>query len=177
MRDIYRQTGPDTLNVTGVDALNTKDPRTYHVRWAVDKRNVDTGETVTDVREGNILLTVGITELLNLLAGNVATPFNNANAAIAVGNGTTAASTAQTDLTGGSKERQGMEPTYPQVSGNQITWRAKFGTAKANFQWNEYGVANSVTSGAGVLLNRKVESLGEKTASDEWTLTITITLS
>lgn len=158
------------------DGLSTRDPRHYHVLWQLEKRNTLTGETETDIREGNILLTVGITELLNLLAGSGGTPFSAQNAHIAVGdNSNTAANASQTDLQGGNKARRPMEAQYPQIAGNQITWRAKFPTTDANFAWNEYGVANSAIGG--VLLNRKVESLGTKTSADEWTLTITITLS
>jgi hypothetical protein len=45
----------------------------------------------------------------------------------------------------------------------------------ANFAWQEWAVFNA--SSTGRMLNRKVESLGTKTSSAAWTLTVTITLS
>lgn len=109
------------------------------------------------------------------LIGGAITSFNNANARIGVGDSSTAFAAAQTDLqAGANKFRRVMEATYPTIAGNVLTFRSLFGTAEANFAWNEWGVFNAASAGA--MLNRKVESLGTKTSAQSWQLTATITL-
>jgi len=107
--------------------------------------------------------------------GEPVTPFNAANAYLGVGNGTTAFASTQTDLQGSSKVRKAMDAGYPVRSGNQITFRATFGNADANFAWEEWGIFNAPSGG--VMLNRKVESLGTKGSGATWILTVTITLN
>lgn len=103
--------------------------------------------------------------------------FNNANARIAVGNGTTAFAAGQTDLVGASTFRKGMDASYPDFSqgANIIRFRATFGTAEANFDWQEWGVANA--GSGGTMLNRKVESLGTKTSAQTWEFTVDLTVN
>lgn len=101
--------------------------------------------------------------------------FTNANARIGVGNGTTVFSAAHTDLQGASKVRVGMESTYPQIATNALTFRSEYGTAVGNFDWEEWGVFNAASEG--VMLNRKVESLGTKAAGSTWVLTVTVTVT
>jgi hypothetical protein len=123
--------------------------------------------------EGNILVTAGITALLNLLIAAGGTAFNNANANLGVGDSATAAAIGQTDLQAASnKVRAAMVATYPQVATNTVTFRSDF--TAANFVWNEWGTFNAAA--AGTMLNRKVEALGTK-ASGTWTLTVTITIT
>ena len=114
----------------------------------------------------------------NYLAGaiiaNPSTLFDNSNAYLGVGDGTTAFNAAQTDLQGTNKYRQGMEATYPQISTNVVTFRSLFATGNANFAWEEWGTFNASTSGT--MLNRKVESLGTKTSSASWQLTVDLTV-
>lgn len=109
-----------------------------------------------------------------LISDSAVQEFDATNAYLAVGNSSTAFSAAHTDLQGGSKFRKGMESTYPQRTANVITFRSLFGTGDANFAWEEWGVANA--SSAGVLLNRKVESLGTKVNTQSWQLTAEITI-
>lgn len=112
--------------------------------------------------------------LASLAVGAGGTAFNNANAYIGVGDSTTAHAFTQTDLQAATnKFRKGMDATYPQVATNVQTFRATFGTAEANFAWQEWGVFNA--SAAGTMMNRKVESLGTKTSSQSWQFTVTIT--
>lgn len=130
---------------------------------------------------GNLLLNAGITRLCNLLVGAGGTAFNNGNSRIGVGDSSTAASASQTDLQASTnKYWQVMDATYPQVSGQTITWKATFGTSDANFAWNEWGIDNGTTAGTTVtapMLNRKVASLGTKASGSTWVLTVTITIS
>lgn len=102
--------------------------------------------------------------------------FTNANAYIGAGDSTTAFDVAQTDLQATTnKLRKGMEATYPQISGNVLTFRSLFGTGDANFAWQEWGVFNASTGGT--MLCRKVESLGTKASTQSWQITATITVN
>ena len=124
--------------------------------------------------EGNILVNAGIQLMLDLLIGAGGTVFSNANARLAVGDGTTAAAASQTDLVGTNKTRKAMEATYPSRSGQTLTFRSAFGGSDANHGWKEWAIANAA-SGA-TILNRKVHDFGTK-ASGTWTLTATVTIS
>lgn len=112
-------------------------------------------------------------------AGAVAgtlTAYSNANAHLGVGDSASAFAATQTDLQAATnKLRRPMDATYPQVATNLLTARASFGTAEANFAWNEWGLFNAASGGT--MMNRKVESLGTKTAAQAWQLTVTITHS
>jgi hypothetical protein len=117
-------------------------------------------------------------------AGQALTYFNNAQAAIGVGDSTTAAAATQTNLQASTnKLRVAMDATYPShtdgtTSGAaSIVFRSTFGTSQANFAWQEWVIANSATDGTGRCLNRKVESLGTKTSASTWTLTLTLSLA
>lgn len=118
-------------------------------------------------------------------AGQALTYFNNANAAIGVGDSTTAAADTQTDLQAATnKVRVAMDATYPlhtdstgTAGSKTLTLRSTFGTAAANWVWNEWGVFNSPTAATGRMLNRKVEALGTKTSAATWVLTITLSLA
>jgi hypothetical protein len=103
--------------------------------------------------------------------------FNNANARICVGNGTTAFAAAQTDLVGASTTRRPMDVGYPDFTqGSNITrLRSTYGTGDGNHAWDEWGVANAASGG--VLLNRKVEALGTKTSAQTWELTVDLTFN
>lgn len=126
--------------------------------------------------EHNLLVTAGITLLLNLLIGAGGTAFSNANAYLGVGDSTTAAAIGQTDLQAATnKFRKAMDATYPQVSGNVVTFRATYATSEANFSIQEQAVFNA--SAAGTMLNRKVTDLGTKTSASTLQLTLTITIS
>jgi hypothetical protein len=140
---------------------------------------------------GNLLTYGGISCLWQGLIGNITgtagqalTRFDNANAAIGVGDSTTAAAATQTDLQAATnKVRQAMDATYPQhtdattAGAASIVFRATFGTGAATWAWQEWGVFNSPTAATGRMLNRKVESLGTKTSSASWQLTVTLSLS
>lgn len=127
--------------------------------------------------EGNILLNEGITALQNLLVGNAETNYGNANAYIGVGDSSTGESATQTGLQAATnKAWKGMEATYPQISDQTTTWRAVFGSADANYDWNEFTVVNA-SDDTGDNLNRKVSSQGTKAAGQTWTVDLEITWS
>lgn len=110
------------------------------------------------------------------IIGEATTDFTNANARLAVGDSTTAFSAAHTDLQAATnKLRKAMDATYPQRATNVLTFRATFATGDANWAWQEWGVFNAAA--AGVMLNRKVESLGTKTSAQSWQFTVTLTVT
>lgn len=113
--------------------------------------------------------------LTSAIVTPAATPFSNANSAIAIGTGTTAFAASQTTLVTESA-RVACDSTYPSVANNVITARSTFGTGVANVAWQEWGIFNNQTSG-GTMLNRKVESLGTKTSAQTWQFTVTLTLT
>jgi beta-glucanase (GH16 family) len=127
--------------------------------------------------KGNCLLNVGINEMWDLITGEVSGSghiFDNAAAQVGVGDSSTAADPAQTDLQAESnKTYKGMESGYPTSTSQKATFKASFGDSEANYAWNEWVVKQSTSA---ICLNRKVESLGTK-SSGTWTLEVSITLS
>lgn len=110
------------------------------------------------------------------LIGEAVTAFDNANANLGVGDSVTAFAKSQTDLQAPTnKLRKAMEATYPQRTVNVLDFRSLFGTADANWAWEEWGTFNAAA--ADTMLNRKVESLGTKAVTQSWQLTASITVN
>ena len=142
----------------------------------IDPKSVNGLQEVQTI-EGNILLNEGINNgIWPLVAGDAsATPFDNTNARIGVGDGTDPEDATQTGLTGLNQAYKGMDAGYPTYGTNQeIVFQATFGETEANFTWNEWTVDNGAT--AGVNLNRKVENLGTK-STGTWVLRVSLSLS
>jgi hypothetical protein len=175
--------------------VKTIEPEQETGRWLVDfkvekwfdPRDKYLGHEPNEVvyGESNVLTTAGITRMLSLLIGGGGQAFTNTHARLGVGTGSTAVTSADTDLAGGSKLYHGMDATYPSVVGNVVTFQASFADSQANFAWNEWGIdcggAGTGATNAVVvapLLNRRVPpvSLGTKTGGI-WILTVTITIS
>ncbi len=145
-----------------------------------------------DENEGNLLTIGGASIQWQTLIGNGTatagqelTYFNNAQAAIGVGDSSTAAADTQTAIQAATNRLyKAMDATYPQhtdsdssAGAKSIVFRSTFATTDANFAWQEWGVFNSATHNTGRMLNRKVESLGTKTSAATWVLTITLSLA
>jgi hypothetical protein len=169
------------------------------IRWLVDFKvdkyegdwtpeQIESGEAdaalyETINREGNLLLIGGASALWQRLISTSITAFDNSNAHLGVGDSSTAAADTQTDLQAASnKLRKAMDSTYPQHTDStsssgakSITYKSTFATGDANFAWQEWGIFNASSSGR--MLNRKVESLGTKTSSATWALTVTLSLA
>ena len=120
------------------------------------------------------ITTAGINFLSQAALGQ-GTFFNNANARLGVGNGTTAFAVSQTDLQGGSKLRKAMDTGYPTVAPPVVTFKSTFSPSEANFAWHEWGVFNAASNG--VMLNRVVESNGTKQSNQTWVLEVAITFA
>lgn len=150
--------------------------------WTITKYKDDEaykrGEFYEQVKMfGNVLLNEGITALQNLLTGAAETNFGNANAYLGVGDSTTAAAAAQTGLQASTnKLYKAMESGYPTIAAQTTTWRAVFGSSEANFDWEEFTVANG-NSDAADNLNRLVSDQGTKASGQTWTLDLAITWS
>lgn len=127
--------------------------------------------------EHNCLLNTGIDKMWDLITGAVSGTdhiYDNAKAQIGVGDDATIADATQTDLLADpNKTYKGMESGYPTSETQKVTFKSSFGSADANYTWNEW-VVKQLTSL--VCLNRKVESLGTK-STGTWTLEVDITLS
>jgi hypothetical protein len=152
----------------------------HHVLgWSVEKVR-DTGvfeKPSLLIIPGNILLNEGINLAWTLICGGSGTPFNNANAYIGVGDGTTAENATQTGLQGTNKAYKAMDAGYPTFgTGQQARWQSTFTGTEANFSWQEITVANG-SSDTATNLNRKVQNLGTKVSGTTWIAQLTITLS
>ncbi|KKK88164.1 hypothetical protein LCGC14_2745950, partial [marine sediment metagenome] len=119
--------------------------------------------------ESNLLMNAGITVLLGLLIGDGSTDFDDTNGYLGVGNSSTAAGATQTDLQGASKTRVNVD-SIPTRSSQTLTFVATFGSAVANFAWEEVGIFNA--SSGGTMLSRRVSSLGTKASGATWVLTV-----
>lgn len=183
-------------------SVSAHDPQFWHCHTRVDKYE---GDPTFEEREsglmlpfdtleveGNLLVIGGASAQWQTLIGNgtvtagqALTYYNNANAAIGVGDSATAAADTQTDLQAATnKLRRGMDATYPQhtdttgtAGSKSVTYRSTFATADANWVWNEWGLFNSPTAATGRMLNRKVEALGTKTSAATWVITVTLSLA
>lgn len=136
-------------------------------------------EVVTD--RDNLLLNAGITRMLNLLIASGATQaFDPTHCRIAVGDSNTAASASQTDVQAVTNKYYKL-CSSDTVSAQTLTVVATFGTAVANFAWQEWGIdqgtADSATTGVAPMLNRKVTSLGTKASGATWVFTVAITIA
>lgn len=126
----------------------------------------------------NCLLNEGIQYLLDIIIGVEGSPtlWDASNARVGVGDSTAAASASQRDLQAATnKAYASMDSTYPNRSGQKISFRGTFASGQAEFAWEEYVVDNGSSSGK--TLNRKVESKGTKASGESWSLTVDITLS
>ena len=149
-------------------------------QWRVQKYHED-GTLYDDVAlDGNVLTVSGMAVILDALTVGSAVVYNNANSFLGVGSGTGGDITNRTDLTG-TKVRTAMDATYPlstlDANGHIIsmTYQSTFGSSQGNYAWTEFGLFNSITNGAGTMLNRKyvAASLGTKVSGSTWVLSVT----
>jgi hypothetical protein len=110
-----------------------------------------------------------------IIGGTAFTKLTSSTAYIGVGDGTAAFAKTQTDLQGTNKLRKVVDSGYPQRSGNQLTFRATFGTTEANFAWNEFGLFNA--SSGGQMFARWLYSAGTKPSTAIWIATVTFTIT
>lgn len=134
---------------------------------------------------GNVITTAGWTRVLNLaIASGGLQAFDSTHTRIGVGTGTTPAeNAADTDLIGVvTTNRYWKLVDSRSVSTNVLTIVATFGSAVANFAWNEFGIDQGTADGTGAVvapfLNHKVGiSQGTKSAGQTWTATAALTFT
>jgi len=168
--------GKDSLAINA--GFGLMDFAKWKPKWTIEKYNKNMELYDVEEIDGNLLLTEGIEEFMKVACGIAgATAFNNANARIGVGDGTTAAVASQTGLLGSNKTYVAMDATYPQVSANVMTFRSTFGAGVGAHDWREFTIANG-SSDSAKNLNRKVESVVRtKPSPDTWIIQLEITIS
>lgn len=146
--------------------------------WAQDE---DTGlwkvcnPVVWEASYKNLITTVGKGGYLDRLAGLASVA---AFTSLGVGTDSTAASAADTKLNpsvAGSAYLQAADATFPSRSGTVLTIQTTFGTAVANFIWNEAGYFNGTTNGTSVIFNRVIIGPFTKSSATSIAYTSTIT--
>ena len=132
----------------------------------------------TEKFESNIALNEGLQALIGLIAGiGSETAWNNANARLGVGDSNAAENATHTGLQAATNKLwKAMDATYPQRTNQMCDWRATFGSADANYAWEEYTVVNAADD-TGKNLNRKISSKGTKASGESWVLSLQITFS
>lgn len=156
---------------------SVKETARFHVTKYASQEDFENGIVMEKSSFGpNILLNAGITAMLTNVHLAGGTQYNAANSYLGVGDSSVAEVATQTTLQAATNKLfKAMDATYPQVSGQTVTFQSTFGGTEANFAWNEFGVANSAAGT--VLLNRKVSGQGQKISGQIWVLTLTITYS
>jgi hypothetical protein len=183
---LERATASDTVAITQhmskaevIDFARRHDVAVWEGRATVAKFHADddiTRATPFEVIESepNLLLTTGVTRIWQLVTGvGATTAYTSANARIAVGSSTTAATAGQTALV--TETGRQVVDSAPVVSGNTVTFVATFGTGSANTVWQEIGTVESASGGT--FLNRLVNNFGTKTSSASWVASMAISLS
>jgi hypothetical protein len=148
----------------------------WQPKWKIEKYNALGELYAVEEFAGNKLLNEGVNEMWKLIAGLGGTPFSNANSYIGVGDSTTVASGEQTGLLGANKLYKAVDPTYPQVNAQTITYRATYGSGEAAFGFQEFTIANGDSDSA-INICRKVEDHSAKPLADTWVVSLSITLS
>ncbi len=172
----------------------------WTAKWRIDKFQDPTGEIAKQLQNGlsaqaainhfdeaflgseeisaNLALNEGLGELIDLICGlGSPTKWDNTNARLGVGDSSTAAEATQTGLQAtANKTFKAMDTTWPQRSNQTVEWRATFGSAEANYSWQEYTVVNAADD-TGKNLNRKVADKGTKVSGETWTLSLQLTFS
>ena len=127
--------------------------------------------------EGNVVLNGGIAELIALFLGNAATAYSEANSYLGVGDSNAAEDPTQTGLQAAvNKAYKPMSVGYPLIVSQSLVYQSVFGSADANFSWQEFSLGNA-DLGAGVNFNRKISDQGTKSAGQTFTLNLTLAFS
>lgn len=128
--------------------------------------------------DGNLLMNVGIIEMLELLMGAAATTYSNANAELGVGDSNAGTNATHTDLQAAvNKIQVGMNGAYPAIVAQTITFQSDFAGGVGTWAWEECATFNGPTPPGDEMLNRVVQPLGTKAAGATWTLSMAITIS
>jgi hypothetical protein len=123
------------------------------------------------------LTNAGTTLIAEALFGASFTAYDAGDAFLGIGDSTAAFAKTQTGLQAATnKAYQAMDSGFPTQSGAVLTYQSTFGTASANFNWQEIALFNA-SAGGGTMLNRFLQSIGTKTSTQSWTLNVVITVT
>ena len=158
-------------------------------RAAFERLRVRPYSTTVD-ENCNLVVQAGWVALLGGVAGTTMSPkFSATNARIGAGTSSTAASFSQTTLVGDTgsssttsffKLCSGAPVITTSSAPVTLVFAASFGSAQANFAWNEFGTdagtADSVSNATtgGTFFNRGVSAQGTKASGQTWTATETL---
>jgi hypothetical protein len=123
----------------------------------------------------NLITTAGKGAYLDRLAGLASVP---AFTSLGVGTDSTAAAVTDNKLNpvvAGSVYLQAADATFPSRSGLVLVIQSTFGTAVANFVWNEAAYFNGTTNGTSVPFNRVIIGPFTKSAATSIGYTSSIT--
>ena len=130
----------------------------------------DKNGNVKESREiHNLVVSSGLTFICSRMAGTSADVMSH----MALGSGTTAASSGQTDLVSILGSREALDSTS--ASSNTITYVSSFEAGEGTGAVTEAGVFNAASSGT--MLCRTVFAVVNKAADDTMSVTWTITLT
>lgn len=131
----------------------------------------------------NMVLQAGWVALLGGIAGtSITTKYSGTVGRIGIGDSSTAAAYAQTDLQAASNKYYQLVSGAPTIATGSapatLTFTAVFAGGNANYAWQEFITDEGTASNAGpvvaVCLNRGVSAQGTKAAGQVWTATETI---
>lgn len=148
------------------------------IEWEQDERTgllVRANPVLWDQTYKNLITTTGKGAYLDRLAGLAAVA---AFTSLGVGTDSTAAAVTDTKLNpsvAGSAYLQAADATFPSRTGTVLTIQTTFGTAVANFIWQEAGYFNGTVNGTSVIFNRVIIGPFTKTSATSIAYTSTIT--
>lgn len=144
-------------------------------RWVIEKFKSKEDKIPYAVEDygQNVILNAGASEMLKLICGQSAYPFDAANAMITVGNSSVPENANQTGVVANSPNvaTASMSAGYPRVQNGAMVFSATFDENDANFQWNEISVSNGI-----IAMNRKVLEGAKTKSGDIWVARCTITI-
>lgn len=164
----------------------------WRMEWTIDKYEGEVtpemiaagAKPVETLRfKDNLLLNAGIQRMLDYVIG-AATPtattvYDATHSRIGVGDSSTAEAATQTSVQAATNKYFKLCSAASRTN-QTVTWTASFGTAVANFAWNEFVIDNGTadsTTVSGTVLNRKVISAGTKPNTQTWVATATLTIA
>lgn len=154
-------------------ASSASEKSAWVVRWAIEKYKSRDDKTPYAIENfgQNVITNVGAQEMLKLICGQSAYPFDSANATITVGTDSTPEDASQTGViaSGINRATAHMSAGYPKIEGNTMSFSATFDEGDANFLWKEMSVGNGIVS-----MNRKVVSPSEAKSGNVWIARCTI---
>lgn len=148
---------------------------------------------ITEI-DGNILVAGGVGMLTNAIINGTFDPLTSARSFVGVGDSTTAAATSQVDLSAATNKYYNTFDSNPSrvttsVTNDTVQATSTFTSGVANWAWQEWawftttggtitpGTNINVSSGTETMYNRKVASMGTKTAGAAWVLQTSVQFS